>query len=80
MIGPEDAQFTYCYDDYYKILPAINNWGYDSDRIRDGEKVSANFVYDSATNEQWMSPQKLSEWLSKNRDKLGRIRDTMQER
>ena len=26
MIGTEDAPFTYEYDEYYKILPSINNW------------------------------------------------------
>ena len=26
MIGAEDAHYTYEYDEYYKILPVINNW------------------------------------------------------
>ena len=26
MIGEEDSPYTYEYDDYFKILPSINNW------------------------------------------------------
>ena len=26
MISIDDAPYTYEYEDYYKILPAINNW------------------------------------------------------
>ena len=33
MIGVEDARFTYEYDDYYKILPMINDWYKDPVRI-----------------------------------------------
>src|SRR5690606_23345535 len=29
MIGEEDAPYTYEYDSYYKILPAINDWAKD---------------------------------------------------
>ena len=33
MIGVEDAPYTYEYDDYFKILPAIHGWSEDKKRI-----------------------------------------------
>ena len=38
MIGEDDAAYTYEYDDYYKILPAINDWHLDKQRIKRGKK------------------------------------------
>ena len=39
MIGIEDAPYTYEYDSYFKILPAINNWSNDLSRINKGKKI-----------------------------------------
>lgn len=73
MIGTEDAPYTYKYDDYYKILPSINNWNEDKQRIKDGIKVEEDFIYDSRLNEEWMSPHELATWIEINKDKLGKI-------
>ena len=54
MIGCEDAPFTYEYDDHFKILPSINSWSADPERINHGEK-SSNFTYTSENNNDWMS-------------------------
>ena len=70
MVGVEDAHLTYNYDKYFKILPAINNWGSSSERIKDGKLVANNFIYDSETNGDWMSVDELSLWVQSNRDKL----------
>ena len=70
MVGFEDAHLTYKYDKYFKILPAINNWGSSSERIKDGKFVGNNFIYDSETNADWMSVDELSVWVQSNRDKL----------
>ena len=70
MVGVEDAYLTYEYDKYFKILPAINNWGSSSERIKNGKAVKANFIYDSETNTDWMSVDELSAWVQLNRDKL----------
>lgn len=67
MIGLEDAPYTYKYGDYYKILPAINDWSADVDRIKDGEKVSADFIYSSDNNEEWMSVEHLQKWIEENK-------------
>jgi UDP-N-acetylglucosamine 4,6-dehydratase (inverting) len=71
MIGEEDAPSTYEYDDYYKILPVINNWSDDKNRIKTGKKVNSDFTYDSETNDEWMSPEELNTWLEKNKEKIG---------
>ena len=73
MIGIEDAPFTYQYDDYFKILPAINEWGSDPERVKNGVKVSDSFEYNSGTNDEWMTSSELSDWLNKNAKKLGKI-------
>jgi UDP-N-acetylglucosamine 4,6-dehydratase (inverting) len=36
MIAPEDAPYTYVYDDHYKILPSIYEWSHDPARIGTG--------------------------------------------
>ena len=66
MIGIEDADFTYEYDDYYKILPAINFWHEDSNRIGSGKKVPSNFQYSSDKNAEWLSSEDLSKWIKAN--------------
>ena len=70
MVGFEDAHLTYEYDKYFKILPAINNWGSSSERIKDGKLVTKNFIYDSETNTDWMGIDELSVWVHSNKDKL----------
>ena len=73
MIGSEDAPYTYEYDEYYKILPVINGWGQDPDRIKEGRLVAPNFIYNSGTNNQWMSINELADWIRSNQYKLGSI-------
>ncbi len=73
MIGAEDAHFTYEYPEHYKILPQINNWDQDSNRIKDGKKVPEGFVYASDNNAEWMTDAELKTWIDKNRDKIGNI-------
>lgn len=72
MIGVEDANHTYEYDDYFKILPAINNWSKDPNRIKNGLKVPEGFVYSSETNTEWMSMDELRTWIEVNRETIGR--------
>lgn len=63
MIGLEDAAFTYEYDQHFKILPMINNWFNSSNRIKDGVSVNKDFIYSSENNPEWMSVEKLEEWI-----------------
>ncbi len=73
MIGPEDAPYTYEYNSYFKILPAIWNWSKDDARINGGQKVAEDFTYCSNSNKEWMEIDTLRAWIDKNRDKIGRI-------
>ena len=65
MIGVEDAPYTFEYDDYFKILPAIHDWSKDKNRIKRGKKVADDFLYSSNNNNKWMSSQELSNWIDK---------------
>mgnify|MGYP000203328887 CR=1 FL=1 len=70
MIGLEDAPHTYEYDDHYKILPSINEWYMDQNRINEGIKVSPDFVYSSDKNIDWMSQETLQSWIKKNSSEI----------
>ena len=65
MIALEDALYTYEYDGYYKILPAIFNAYKDVNRIKNGKKVPGNFSYNSFNNLEWMSPKELKKIIDK---------------
>jgi len=73
MIGVEDAPHTYEYPGHFKILPAINGWDHDADRIKDGKPVSEGFSYCSDNNKEWMTVSELQAWIAKNRVKIGAI-------
>jgi len=62
MIGEDDSIYTYEYDDYYKILPAINNLSSSKKLIKNGKRVDKNFSYTSDNNKQWMSVETLQNW------------------
>ena len=66
MIGIEDAPYTYEYEDYYKVLPAIHDWNKDPVRIKDGVKVDKDFIYTSENNTWWMSKEELNKWIHEN--------------
>ncbi|MDA9936216.1 UDP-N-acetylglucosamine 4,6-dehydratase (inverting) [Gammaproteobacteria bacterium] len=73
MIGEGDSASTYEYEEYYKILPIINGWDEDLHRIKEGKKVPEDFIYDSYTNDHWMSDEDLLSWIANNSEKLGKI-------
>ena len=73
MIGPEDALYTYEYPGHFKILPSINEWGNDPERIGSGKKVDPEFTYCSDSNKEWMEISELQEWIEKNKNKIGNI-------
>ena len=73
MIGPEDAPHTYEYQRHYKILPVIHNWSQDVLRINGGKLVHPDFTYSSDNNPEWMSIEKLTNWIAQNYNRIGRI-------
>ena len=66
MISSDDANSTYEYANYYKILPQINMWEKDNLRIKDGIKVPEGFVYNSDNNSEWMTKSELQKWIKAN--------------
>jgi UDP-N-acetylglucosamine 4,6-dehydratase/5-epimerase len=73
MISSEDAIYTYEYPDYFKILPSINGWSNDPERIGLGVKVNSKFTYCSNNNTEWMEISELKGWININLDKIGKI-------
>ena len=66
MISETDAVNTYEYSEYYKILPTLNQWNKDSDRIKDGKQVIKGFSYTSDTNTDWLKKEDLIKWIEHN--------------
>ena len=66
MIGIEDAPYTFEYDDYYKILPALHNWSNDTKRIGSGKRVKKNFISESLSNKDYMNAEQLKKWINQN--------------
>jgi UDP-N-acetylglucosamine 4,6-dehydratase/5-epimerase len=73
MIGAEDSYFTYEYSEHFKILPQINGWAEDQNRIKDGVKVPEGFFYSSDSNPSWMSNADLQAWFDANANSIGKI-------
>jgi len=73
LISEEDAFYTYEYEDYYKILPVINNWSSSKSYIKNGKKVAEGFSYSSHNNSEWMSEEELQEWIARNNTDIDNI-------
>jgi UDP-N-acetylglucosamine 4,6-dehydratase len=73
MISKNDSHSTYEYSDYYKILPQINEWEKDNLRIKNGVKVSEDFIYSSDNNREWMTKDELQLWINANQNFIGKI-------
>ncbi|MBL8429921.1 MAG: UDP-N-acetylglucosamine 4,6-dehydratase (inverting) [Dechloromonas sp.] len=73
MIGSEDALYTYEYSEHFKILPAINHWYNDPNRIKNGKRVDETFTYSSDNNPDWMSTEMLMQWVSSSSEKIGKL-------
>jgi UDP-N-acetylglucosamine 4,6-dehydratase (inverting) len=73
MISKDDSYYTYEYDDYYKILPVLNDWVNSKERIKAGIKVEEGFSYTSNDNTEWMSIEMLQKWIENNKERIGKI-------
>jgi len=73
MISSGDAPYTYEYNGHFKILPSINSWSADPERINNGVKVPEDFTYTSNNNNDWMSVDSLKKWIRTNKDYIGKI-------
>lgn len=70
MIGLEDCNYTYEYDSYYKILPAIYDVYKRPEYIKDGIKVSDKFEYTSNNKNNIMLVEELRKWIEDNKHKM----------
>ncbi len=68
MIGEEDSNFTYEYEDFYKIIPNILSTSNTKKMVKNGKKVKKNFVYNSLNNKEYMDIKYLSKWINKNKE------------
>ena len=73
MISSDESNSTYDYNNYYKILPQINEWSKDKLRIKDGLKVPEGFIYSSDNNRDWMTKSDLQKWIDTNQSYIGKI-------
>ena len=73
MVGYEDADNTYEYSSFFKILPQIFNSKQKNKMIKNGKKVSKDFIYSSQNNKQWMNKKDLIKWINQNKDTIGKI-------
>jgi UDP-N-acetylglucosamine 4,6-dehydratase/5-epimerase len=73
MVGVEDAHYTFEYPEHFKILPAINDWYADPERIKNGSRVKEGFQYSSDNNPDWMTEEELLSWVEINKDKIGKV-------
>ena len=73
MIGKEDSPYTYEYDNYFKILPAIHEWSNDPGRINNGKLVNNEFTYTSENNNVWMTINQLKKWIKNYHSHIGKI-------
>ena len=65
LISADEANFTYDFDKFYKILSPLNNWDNSASRIKGGKKVNEGFTYTSDRNDFWLKGQMLDRWLHK---------------
>ena len=65
--------FIYEYPDHFKILPSINAWSNDPERVGTGIKVDPEFTYCSNNNKDWMEISELKKWIKLNSDRIGNI-------
>ena len=73
LIGSDDANSTYEYLQYFKILPQINRWAKDKLRIKNGKKVPEGFIYSSDKNSEWMTKSNFQKWFDTNKKYIGKI-------
>jgi UDP-N-acetylglucosamine 4,6-dehydratase/5-epimerase len=66
MISADDSRYTYSYDNFYKILPSINKWNIDKNRVKNGRKVKLGFEYSSDINKHWLNKIEIKKWIIKN--------------
>jgi UDP-N-acetylglucosamine 4,6-dehydratase len=63
MITEDDARKTVEFDDYYIIKPEFHGWLDDDPEGYGGKPLSERFSYCSNTNDWWLTPEEIREYL-----------------
>ena len=66
MISEEDANLTYEFKSYFKIVSPIIPESVRKKTLKNGKKVKDNFSFRSNINSHWINHKKLNDWLKKN--------------
>lgn len=73
MISSDEARSTFEYLKYYKVLPQINDWSKDKNRIKKGKLVPEGFEYASNKNHDWLTIQDLHKLIQNAKDHVGKF-------
>lgn len=65
MVTSDDSRMTYEYDKHYIIYPHFDWWNSQDSMTPGGKLVDAGFEYNSGTNKEWLTVEKLREELKK---------------
>ena len=65
MISIEDAEHTYDFTDYYKIIPPTASGDKLTAMTQNGKKMPSGFIYSSDVNDEWMSKEQLLDFIEK---------------
>ena len=66
MVGSDDAEYTYDFKDYYKIISPLSNQSKIRKIIGNSKKVKKDFIYSSDHNDKFMTSNELKNFLNKN--------------
>ena len=65
MIGLEDANYTYEYEKYFRILPVMFKQKFIVARVKNGAKLPDDFTYFSDSKDKWVDIDYLRQWVYK---------------
>lgn len=64
LIGSHEAPYTYEYQNFYKILPSLDDSIEGDKRIKGGKKVPDAFIYNSSSNTDDTSIRQIRQWIN----------------
>ncbi|WP_409068651.1 UDP-N-acetylglucosamine 4,6-dehydratase (inverting) [Clostridium sp. FAM 1755] len=65
MVTKDDSRYTYEYPKHYIIYPHFNWWNSENYLTLGGNPIEEGFEYDSGTNSQWLTVERLKEEMIK---------------
>lgn len=65
MVTKDDSRTTYEYDKHFVIYPSFEWWDFDKNFTAGGKLVEEGFEYNSGTNSEWLTVDKLRERITR---------------